>query len=207
VNVSATTAVGAGLRPAPTIVRYWRWVAFVLAALALWQLSAGFWIPAKSWLAQWLIERAWAEAMASGKPAPPWPWADTTPVARLLVPSLGIDEIVLEHATGRSLAFGPGHLDGSAAPGGPGLAVVSGHRDTSFRFLADLRVGSELRLQRADGIWVTYRITATDVIDVRTARLPRLINGPPRLALATCYPFDAMLPGGPLRYVVWAEAD
>jgi sortase A len=115
--------------------------------LALWQLAAGAWIPAKAWLAQQLIERAWAEAMASGKPAPPWPWADTTPVARLVVPSLGVDEIVLEHATGRSLAFGPGHLDGSAMPGDAGLAIVSGHRDTSFRFLADLKIGADVRLQ------------------------------------------------------------
>jgi len=178
-----------------------------LIALGLWQLAAGAWISAKAWLAQQLIERAWTEAMASGRPAPPWPWADTTPVARLLVPALGVDQIVLEHATGRSLAFGPGHLDGSAAPGDPGLAVVSGHRDTSFRFLADLQVGTEIRLQRGNGVWVNYRVTATDVIDVGTTRLPRLINGPPRLALTTCYPFDAVLPGGPLRYVVWAEAD
>jgi sortase (surface protein transpeptidase) len=27
----------------------------------------------------------------------------------------------------------------------------------------------------------------------------------PRLTLVTCYPFDAIEPGGPLRYVVTAE--
>ncbi len=27
-----------------------------------------------------------------------------------------------------------------------------------------------------------------------------------RLTLVTCYPFDAIVPGGPLRYLVFAEA-
>ncbi len=28
-----------------------------------------------------------------------------------------------------------------------------------------------------------------------------------RLTLVTCYPFDAVLPGGPLRFLVFAEAE
>ena len=178
----------------------------LLGALALWQIGMGLWIPAKAWLAQVLIARAWEQAMASGRPAPPWPWADTSPVARLLVPRLGIDQIVLAHATGRSLAFGPGHLDGSPAPGDPGLAIVSGHRDTSFRFLAALAVGDEIRIQRGDGSWMTFRMTAGAVLDERK-RAPAAAReraGSPRST--TCYPFDAIRPGGPLRYVAWAEA-
>jgi sortase A len=40
---------------------------------------------------------------------------------------------------------------------------------------------------------------------MRDLRLPRdtLV---PTLTLVTCYPFDAIDPGGPLRYVVVAEA-
>jgi len=201
--------------PTPTLPRFagegdtrlWRSAALLLAVLALWQLAAGAWIPAKAWLAQQLIAQSWSQSMATGRWVPPWPWADTTPVARLVVPALDVDEIVLEHATGRSLAFGPGHLDGSPAPGEPGLSIVSGHRDTNFRFLADLKIGDAIRIQRADGGWVNYRVTAGEVVDVRSARLPRVINGPRRLALTTCYPFDAVLPGGPQRYVVWAAAE
>ena len=40
----------------------------------------------------------------------PWPWADTWPVARLVVPSLGIDQIVLEGAMAELWHSG---LDGS----------------------------------------------------------------------------------------------
>ena len=42
---------------------------------------------------------------------------------------------------GASLAFAPGNARGSALPGERGTAVVSGHRDTHVRFLAQLRVG------------------------------------------------------------------
>jgi sortase A len=112
---------------------------------------------------------------------------------------------VLAHAAGRTLAFGPGHLDGTPAPGAAGLSVVSGHRDTSFRFLADVVPGTALRIQRADGSWVDYVIRDVQVVDGRTARLPLVGNGPPQLALTTCYPFDAVMPGGPLRLVALAE--
>lgn len=203
------TVAGADSKPAPARrrARRYRWAGALLTVLALWQLGTGLWIPAKAWLAQILIARAWEQSMATGKAAAPWPWADTAPVARLLVPRLGIDQIVLAHATGRTLAFGPGHLDGSPAPGEPGLAIVSGHRDTSFRFLADIAVGDEVRIQRADGAWKKFRVTAGAVLDERNARLPLLVNGPARLALTTCFPFDAIAPGGPLRYVAWAEAE
>jgi sortase A len=31
-------------------------------------------------------------------------------------------------------------------------------------------------------------------------------DGPTRITLVTCYPFDALRPGGPQRYVVFADA-
>jgi sortase A len=193
-------------KPAGHAQRRWRILALLLALLAAWQLASAAWLPAKAWLAQLLIQRAWAAAIATGTAPPPWPWADTEPVARLVVPALDVDQIVLAHATGRSLAFGPGHLDGSPDPGAPGLSIVSGHRDTSFAFLADLEPGARIALQRADGSWRAYRVSRVDIVDARRVRLPRIGDGPPRLMLTTCYPFDALLPGGPLRYVVLAEA-
>ena len=183
-----------------------RALAVIVLMTGLWQIGEGLWIPAKAWLAQRLIARAWDEAMASGRPVPPWPWADTTPVARLVVPTLGVDQIVLAHATGRTLAFGPGHLDGSPAPGHAGLSVISGHRDTSFRFLAEVKAGTALRIQRTDGAWIDYVVDAVAVVDERTTRLPLIGNGAPQLVLTTCYPFDAAVPGGPLRLVAVAAA-
>ena len=50
-----------------------------------------------------------------------------------------------------------------------------------------------------------YRVTGTAVIDRSEARLA-IEGDQPRLTLATCYLFDAVTPGGPIRYLVFAEA-
>jgi sortase A len=190
--------------------RRWGRLAFaaglLLLALGGWQMGSAAYLHAKAWLAQVLLAEAWAATLAGGGPQKPWPWADTAPVARLQVPSLGIDQIVLAGVSGRSLAFGPGHLDGTARPGTRGHSVLSGHRDTHFRFLQDLTPGTRLRIQRTDGRWRSYRVGGSAVIDAGEARLA-LGTGRPVVTLVTCYPFDAITPGGPLRYLVSAEAE
>ena len=165
----------------------------------------GAWLYAKAALGQWLLQRAWSHAQASGAPAKPWPWADTHPVARLIVPAADADELVLAGASGRTLAWGPGHLDDSAPLGAPGNAVVSAHRDTHFRFVRTLAEGDDVIVELPDGARRHYRVRDRYVADVRTLKLPRTTLVP-TLTLVTCYPFDALVPGGPLRYVVVAEA-
>lgn len=180
-------------------------VAGLLFALGVWQAGGGLYIHAKAILAQVLIKRAWAEVRDHGGAMPPWPWADTSPVARLTVPSLDIDQFVLAGASGRTLAFGPGHMDGTPQPGAPGVSVISGHRDTHFRFLKALKPGDALQVTTPDRTTVAYRVTALRVVNSETARI-ETGSDTPRLALVTCYPFDAIETGGPLRYVVMAEA-
>ena len=176
-----------------------------LVALAAGFLAAGGKIYLKAQLAQLLLRRAWAETQATGRPVKPWSWADTWPVARLSVPRHDVDLIVLAGASGRTLAFGPGHVDGSAAPGTPGNTVVTGHRDTQFRFLKDLAPGDELWLVGPDGGGRRYVVVDALVVDERdTSVLAE--TGEPRLTLVTCFPFDALVPGGPLRYVVRAAS-
>ena len=164
-------------------------------------------IHAKAWLAQLLLARAWADTLEGAGPQRPWPWADTVPVARLQ--SAGPRRWIRScsaGASGRTLAFGPGHLDGTAIPGATGHSVVSGHRDTQFRFLRDLRPGMRLEVQDRNGRWQLYRVRGSEVIDARHARLSP-DTAQPALTLVTCYPFDAVSPGGPLRYLVFTEAE
>jgi sortase A len=176
-------------------------VALVGAAL----FGNGAWLYTKAALGQWLLQRAWSEARASGAAVKPWPWADTHPVARLIVPAADADELVLAGASGRTLAWGPGHLDDSAPLGGSGNAVVSAHRDTHFRFVRTLADNDEIIVELPDGVRRHYRVRDRYVADVAMLKLPRTTIVP-TLTLVTCYPFDALLPGGPLRYVVVAEA-
>lgn len=171
-------------------------------ALAAWQWGQAGWMTGKALAAQWLLERAWTSAVA-GEPARPWPWADFVPVARLAVPALGVERFVLGDASGRTLAFGPGHLPASAPPGGPGTVVLAGHRDTHFAFLERLRPGMSVRMATANGGVQRYRVVSTRVVDTRYQRVS--LDHPGRLILSTCWPFDAIAPGGPLRFLVVAE--
>lgn len=166
-------------------------------------LVDGGWIYLKAGLAQRLLERSWHDMQATGQPARPWPWADTWSVARLRVTTQGVDQIVLAGDSGRTLAFGPGHTTGSAMPGETGSVVISGHRDTHFRFLSGLQQGDEIQLQTANGHY-RYRVQETRLLNINRHKL---INDPERklLHLVTCFPFDSVSSGGPLRYVVDAE--
>ncbi|MCC7327078.1 MAG: class GN sortase [Burkholderiales bacterium] len=182
------------------------WCITMLAVGGTASFGHGLYIHAKAQLAQLLLLAAWDRARSSGAVIRPWPWADTHPVARLTAPAHGVDVLVLAGASGRTLAFGPGHLDGSAQPGDPGNAVITAHRDTHFRFLKDTAKGDELQVERADGSLRQFRIRESFVADYRELRLPR-DTAVPTLTLVTCYPFDALGPGGSLRYVVVAEAE
>ena len=48
-------------------------------------------IHAKARLGQALIEGAWQRTLGGEEGVRPWPWADTTPVARLQVPAHAVD--------------------------------------------------------------------------------------------------------------------
>jgi sortase A len=176
----------------------------ILFVAGSWELGQGLYIHAKAWLAQHLLESAWARSQAGGGDIPPWPWADTYPVARIRLTQRNVDLIVLESATGSSLAFAPGHLNGTPLPGEQGNSVISGHRDTHFHFLKNVVPGDPISVHRRDGSVRNFRVRQAQVVDARTASLP-LSPSSPQLTLVTCYPFEALFPGGPLRYVVTAE--
>jgi sortase A len=181
------------------------WVlAGVLLVLGSGLISQGLWIHAKAIAAQWLLQHAWARTVKTQHPVKPWPWADTWPVGRLRVPRHGIDQIILADASGRSLAFGPGYLAGSARFGEPGTIVLSGHRDTHFQFLQHLQQDDLLNVEWPTGHQTSYTVQELSVVDSRHTRLAR-DDDSEALILTTCFPFDALVPGGPLRYVVRAE--
>ncbi len=180
------------------------WIVACLLCLGFWHLGQGAYIPAKAWLAQELMQRAWERAGRNVERPAPWPWADTWPVARLVSKAREVDLIVLEGGSGRTLAFGPGHLSASAMPGEKGNTVIAGHRDTHFRFLRDVDVGELLSLESANGQRHVYKIVGADVVDSRKGSLV-LDTDAAMLTLVTCYPFEAREAGGPMRYIVTAK--
>ena len=174
----------------------------ILLACGAWHFGQAAWIHAKAVLAQLLLEAAWAETLDGGKEVRPWPWADTWPVCRLSVPRLGLRRIVLAGASGASLAFGPGLLLQGASPGEAGHIVIAGHRDTHFEFLREIKRGDLIEVESPVGHIQTFTVSSLEVVDARTEGLSAASS--PVLTLVTCFPFDALRPGGDLRFVVTA---
>ena len=160
----------------------------------------------KAILAQYLLEIAWRNTQSGEHEPKPWPWADTWPVAELSSPRHNERMIVLAGATGRTLAFGPAHLLASADPGEIGNTVLLGHRDTHFAFLKHLQPNDLLQLKSTDGTQHLYRVSETAVVHESKVDVMAPSNDK-RLTLITCFPFNALIPGGPLRYVVHAIAN
>lgn len=189
-----------GRRPAS---RFAMAVAALSALVGVALIGKGAMIYAKAIVAQILLERAFDRSLASGQPVKAWSWADTWPVARIEVPRIGASAIVLKGGSGAALAFGPGLLDGTPAPGEPGSSVIAAHRDTQFSFLRDVRPGDRIRVTRGDGAIYWFRIDDARVVRWDASGIDPHADGH-WLVLSTCWPLDAVT-SGDLRYVVRAR--
>lgn len=173
-----------------------------LLAVAIVLIATAAWIPAKAWLAQRLLEHSWSQTLADGQRHKPWPWADHWPIARLRFIGHQRSYVVLQGDSGAVLAFAPGHNPKSGLGDDPRSIIISGHRDTSFEVLQTLQPGDIIELTTATGRR-HFKVDQTRVINENSDAL--WITHDARLYLVTCWPFDAIIPGGPLRYVVEAR--
>jgi sortase A len=174
----------------------------LLTLIGLVLFGQGAYIHAKASLAQVLLERAFDQTIATGRPTKPWSWADTWPVARIEMKRIGASAIVLSGSSGQALAFGPGHVERTPDAGERGVAVYSAHRDTHFRFLRDVAIGDEIDITRSDGRMFRYRADTSSVVRFDASGIDPLADGY-GLVLSTCWPFDALIPG-PERYLLHA---
>lgn len=168
-----------------------------------WFIGQGLYIESKAILAQHLLEQAWEKTKTGKNQYKPWPWADTWPIARLTVPRLDIDLIVLAGDRGRTLAFGPGHNLASALPGANGNSLISAHRDTHFEFLQHLQPGEQIFIETAQAGTQTFTVTSTRTVDMDNARFID-DSSSSYVHLVTCFPFGSVIPGGSQRYIVSA---
>ena len=210
-----------------------RFLALLLVGLLVISLQSGYragWIAAKAGIAQVLLMLAWEQSKALQRAVKPWPWMDTHPVARLTIDSLGETLIVLSGSSGEAMAFGPSHislpfdhvllkppansstLSNPSSPitatlpttATPGLVAIGGHRDTHLRFLQFMQTGDTFSLETADGLLRNYMLESAQIVDTEKQEFliePRT----PGLLLVTCYPFDSLSAGGPLRLVAFAR--
>ncbi|NMP15064.1 class GN sortase [Thalassotalea sp. Y01] len=189
----ATASAASSRRP------YVRWLVFVMA-LAF--IGNSFYIHAKAYAAQYLLQKAWQKSDREHQHKP-WPWFDSLPIAKLILPSLQVEHIVLAGDSGQELAFAPGLHGQAAKPGEAGTVVISAHRDTHFNALQHLNPSEPVLLQDLAGDKYAYQITDIRIVDIEQQQLYLGDRG--GLLLITCYPFDSTDANTSLRYVIEAE--
>jgi LPXTG-site transpeptidase (sortase) family protein len=129
-----------------------------------------------------------------------WTKARGTPVARLVIPRVGLDEVVVEGVGDDELRAGPGHMTGSALPGDSGNAVISAHRDRHFHPLGRVVVGDTI-VTESDYGTVTWTVARLRVVDADAPVLRT--SATPLLTLTTCWPIRYFGPA-PERLIVEA---
>ncbi len=122
--------------------------------------------------------------------------------AAIRIPSIEVDQVVYEGVDRGTLQLGPGHIPGTALPGQPGNAVLSGHRTTYGRPFFDLdllKAGDVIEVESAVGV-STYTVRESQIVTPFDVWVTDARDGG-WLTLTTCHPkFSARE-----RLVVFAE--
>ena len=123
-------------------------------------------------------------------------------IGRMEIPRLGLSVVVVEGVGRTTLRRGVGHIPGTALPGEDGNVGLSGHRDTFFRPLKDLRIKDEIQISTLKGDFM-YEVESLRVVEPSDVRVlePARENV---LTLVTCYPFF-YIGAAPKRFVVRAR--
>jgi sortase A len=88
------------------------------------------------------------------------------PLARLEIPRIAVDDIVVVGVGSAELQLGPGHFPDTVPPGHLGNAAIAGHRTSygqPFRNVDRLELGDEIRATTPEGSF-TYRVTQTRIV-------------------------------------------
>ncbi len=124
-------------------------------------------------------------------PAKPIPAAEEG-VARLEIPRMGLNRIVVEGATADALTKGPGHFPETPLPGQLGNAAIAGHRTTHLAPFFDidkLQPGDEIIVTTLNGRYV-YHVTGTEIVapEDYAAVIPTTDVTKATLTLVSCTP-------------------
>jgi sortase A len=110
-------------------------------------------------------------------------------IARIDIPSIGVDEYVVEGTDIDSLRKGPGHYPETPLPGERGTAAIAGHRTTygaPFRNIDELKRGQRVIIDMPDGRFV-YSVQASKIVDDQDLSVLDPV-GYRRLMLSACHP-------------------
>lgn len=123
-------------------------------------------------------------------------------IGTLTIPRLEQIIPIIHGANEDELDKGIGHFEQSVLPGEINNSVLSGHRDTVFRKLGELKIGDKLITETSAGTF-TYIIIKTNTVDKddKTIIVP---TDHAVLTVTTCYPFR-YIGDAPERYIITAD--
>jgi sortase A len=124
-------------------------------------------------------------------------------IGLLLIPRIKAELPIVEGTDPNDLRRGVGHYKGSYLPTQNGQIVLSGHRDTVFRHLGEVKIGDTLNVKLKGGTY-QYKITHTKIVDSKDTSIITLQHNKEELILTTCYPFR-YVGNAPKRYIMYAE--
>jgi sortase A len=123
-------------------------------------------------------------------------------IGSLTIPALKRKITILQGTEEKELKKGVGHFLQSVLPGEGDNCVLSGHRDTVFREIGNLKIGDQLIVETVAGVF-TYEVKGKRIVhaDDKTVIVP---TPNAVLTMTTCYPFYA-IGNAPDRYIVSAD--
>jgi len=178
-------------RPAPRRYRAARVFGFTLLATGLLVVAVVGAQLLRGMVARERARVAWTKVMrASGISTVAAGLAMTRPVpgasvVRVVIPTIRLDEVVVEGLGDTELWAGPGHMRGTVFPGQNGNAVISAHRDRHFHRLDDVRIGDLIETQTPQ-LSVTWRVTEREIVGKDDPVIFETTE--PQLTLTTCWP-------------------
>ncbi|MHB1519254.1 MAG: class E sortase [Acidimicrobiales bacterium] len=122
--------------------------------------------------------------------APTAPPAVGDPVADLVIPVIGVSQVVIEGVGADQLRRGPGHYPGTPLPGQPGNASIAGHRTTyaaPFYDLNVLRPGDYLYVRTTEGLF-RYSVIRSHIVAPSDVAVLDSAPAMSTLTLTTCNP-------------------
>ncbi len=123
-------------------------------------------------------------------------------LGRLEIQRLGLSVMFVEGDGRSTLRRAVGHIPGTAWPGQNGNVVLTGHRDTFFRPLRNIRRDDIVTLTTLQGRY-RYRVLSTRVVSPDNVAIMDP-SGNEILTLITCHPFY-FVGAAPNRFIVRAE--
>ena len=165
-------------------------VLVLFVAYQQWGTALAHWQGQRDLRAAFAHDLARAAAHGHGRSPTPVAYpAAGDPVGILVVPRIGLDEVVVEGVAGPQLAVGPGHYPGTPLPGQRGNSGIAGHRTTHgapFNGLADMRPGDPIEVTTLQGRF-TYRVARSTVVSPDDVAVLGATTTP-QLTLTTCTP-------------------